>query len=223
MDEKEIREILGLKDEDIQKYIKKMNGNLSLLEKHIIPDNYPEEIEMSEYSLLPMLDEKIYRENIIRKSAFPLISKDWLSVLAEYLKGKKCLEIMAGSGMLTFALKEYGIDVIATDNKSWDMDGNIWTEIEELDAIKAVEKYIIERPFVIMSWPEMNHTAHEVVNKMRKLNPSARIVYIGEFGGCCADEDFVKDAENVQADFIKEINQKFKSWFGIHDLVLLLK
>jgi len=205
-----------------ENFIEEMTKNVDLLKKHIIPDSYPEDISNNIAFIFSFYDKMISRENIIQLSAFPLISKDWLKILAEYIGNEKCLEIMAGSGMLSYGLREFGVDIIPTDNYSW-KQANPWMDIEKMDCIDAIKKYGKERKYIIMSWPEMNDNAYKALITMRKVNPNAKMIYIGEFGECCADENFVNEAKIVDNEFAKRINNKFLSWCGIHDLLLILQ
>ena len=47
----------------------------------------------------------------IELSGFPMYTKKWIEPLAEFLKGKKCLEIMAGNSAWSYFLKQYGVDI----------------------------------------------------------------------------------------------------------------
>lgn len=61
------------------------------------------------------------RMPLIKYSSFILISKDWIKPFAEWIGQRKCLEIMAGHGMLSKALRDEGVNVIAvTDDFSWE-------------------------------------------------------------------------------------------------------
>ena len=172
-------------------------------ERHIIPETYP--IEVSACSDLDLFK---YRNRLIKAGSFSLVSYDWVRKLKEtIIKDSKCLEIMAGSGMLAKALKDVGCDVIATDNKSWkfinrdEREDRTWfdnpfTDVEELDCIDAIEKYGKDVDFVIVSWAYMDDTCYRALLKMREVNPECLMIYIGEYGDCCADENFTQAAES---------------------------
>lgn len=214
-------EIFHLKTENVEKYIDTMLEIKCNLEKQSLPDTYPEEITLFEYSVASLLNSQIARDEIVALSGFPLISKDWIQILADYLRGNKCLEIMSGLGCVSYALKAHGIDILATDDYSWEFS-NKWTTIEKMDCIDAIKKYAKERPYIILSWPEMNETAYLALLTMRKTNPDAKMIYIGEFGGCCASESFVKSVNRIEPEWTVKINEKFLSWCGIHDLVMIV-
>lgn len=162
------------------------------------------------------------RESVIALSSFPLIAKTWIKVLVEYIGKEKCIEIMAGSGMLAYTLKKMGVNIIATDNGDWDWKHK-WTDIEQMDYQKAIKCYMKDCSYLILSWPEMGENAYQALNLMRKENPKAKMIYIGEFGGTCADEKFVSEAKIADEEWIGKINKNFIHWAGIHDKVLILK
>lgn len=189
----------------------------------IIPQTYPREI-------LYYCSSR--RNKIIKHMGFALLSWDWLDYIVEFLKDKRCLEVMAGSGSLTYALKQKGVNIIATDNFSWDgmsdcnwnSDKEYWTDIENIDAIEAVEKYGEATDVIIMSWAYMDDTAYRVLQKMREVNPDCIMIFIGESeGGCTADISFYEAIYTVDDDLIDKANQNFKSWEGIYDRIWLVK
>lgn len=151
------------------------------------------------------------------------MSNDWLKILADYIQNEKCLEIMAGSGIITYGLKKMGFDILATDNFAWNDKWQSWVDIENTDCIDAIKKYAVERPVIVISWPEMGDIAYRALKELRAVNPDAKMVFIGEFGGCCANEDFCDTASRIDDEWSIRINKKFLSWCGIHDLTLILK
>ena len=212
-----------LYDINLDDYIMKMEGILNQLQNKEIPESYPKEIGSLGTMMAFSKNEKIFRENFILVSSYPLISKDWIRELIPLLKNKRCLEIMAGSGMLSKALSEEGIDIIATDSKEWDIDDS-WFDVEKLDAIEAINKYGKDIDYVICSWiPYQSTIGTKVIETMRQVNPNLKMIYIGELGGCCAEETFCYTVELLENEFISEANQKFKRWAGLRDKIYLLK
>lgn len=208
---------------DKESLISKIKENIEKLKRHQIPDSYPKEIESIDGLLvLSMHGQEYMRDSIIALSSFPLITKRWVKVLAKYLSGEKCLEIMSGSGMLAYALKEMEIDIIATDNMEWNWE-NKWTDVKQMDYKEAIKCYMKDCSYLILSWPEMGDGAYHALKLMRKENPKAKMIYIGEFGGACANEKFVDTAQIVDEEWIKKINENLMHWAGIHDGVLILK
>lgn len=173
-----------------------------------------------------------FRHQYTKKYGFSLIDKRWISTLINtVIKDGKVLEVMGGSGYLSWALNKMGVDnIICTDNYSWANDirpkwiNSIPFEVESLDAIDAIRKYGTDIDFLLMSWPYMDSLAYEVLTTIREVNPKATLIYIGEdYGGCTADDDFFGAVEYVDNDLAAKVNEVFPSFYGIHDRVYLCK
>jgi hypothetical protein len=155
---------------------------------------------------------------------FGFVSWRWLKPFAKWIGDRKCLEVMAGRGWLSYGLRELHIDVIATDNFSWhkkDMYKS-WndtkTEVEELDAIESVNKYGAEIDILIMSWAYMDNTAYQTIKRLYEVNPNALVVFIGEgSGGCTADHEFFDHFQPITDEGFQEVEDNYQRWDGIHD------
>ena len=64
------------------------------------------------------------RKIATERNMWTLVSRDWVKVLAERIKGKKVLEVMAGAGWLAKALSDEGIEIFATDDYRWEHFNN---------------------------------------------------------------------------------------------------
>jgi hypothetical protein len=144
---------------------------------------------------------------------WPILEKEWLDQLAKHLQGKKCLEIMAAGGAITKGLLDRDINIIATDNYSWnekeDVHTNLikFTHVEKLDAINSVTKYNNDYNTLICSWPPCDDCELAIAAK----NWSGEIIYIGEDnGGCNANDEFFNHFE-----ILDEI--EIPRWQGIYD------
>ena len=261
--EKFVRETLGLSFQPYERTERPVDNNGSefcnllneLIVNHKIPESIPNYV--SELGGIDIENHHLifeYRDRFIQYGGFSLVAYDWVRLLKEtIIKDSKCLEIMSGSGMLAKALKDVGCDVIATDNKTWGKDKrsrrvdwfeNPFTEIEEIDCIDAIDKYGKEVDFVIVSWAYMDDTCYRALLKMREVNPNCIMIYIGEYGDCCADENFTEAAvdfydslyeyQNNQLDKIVDnleemcesldkIRELYRNWWGIHDDIYLVK
>lgn len=193
------------------------------VENKQIPEYYPRE-------MINSLDGYRLRSNFIKKMGFALIANEWIKPLSQWISNRKCLEVMSGTGALSFALQQQGIDITATDDFSWkpheDWEGNnrLWAIIENVDAINAVEKYGESIDIIIMSWPYMDDIALKVLQKMREINPSCIMIYIGEgCGGCTADDDFHNTMNEIEDDEFEQAISDFKHWWGLHDYPQLIK
>lgn len=157
---------------------------------------------------------------------FAFVSWKWVNPFVKWLDGRKCLEVMAGRGWLTHALRQKGVNVIATDNFSWAKKRN-WEEpltpVDELDAIDSVRKFGADIDILIMAWPYMDDTAYEVIKELHKVNPSALVVYIGEGGGGCTASDlfFEHFKEEDDDTLFNRAAAEYERWEYLHDLMFL--
>ena len=214
----------NIKNEYIEECVKLFNDNLKLLEMNKIPESYNDMENILCHSGLYSL-----REEYVQKYGFIMVSKDWVFHIANLVKGHKCLEVMGGCGLLSQALYEEGVDIICTDDLSWENGSKPeWSNhrylVEDLDAICAIEMYGTNVDYVIMSWPYMDDTAYRCLMKLREVNPKASIIYIGEdWGGCTASNDFFENAEFYEDKRIEDANKVYANFPGIHDSIFILK
>lgn len=175
-----------------------------------------------------MIKETMMREKFVQMGMFGFVSWKWINPFSEWIGNRKCLEVMAGRGWLSYALRQKDIDVIATDNYSWARNlykqwNDTVTEVEELDAIESIEKYASSVDIVIMSWAYMDNTAYQVLKRLKEVNPNAILVFIGEgAGGCTADDDFYESFDILEDySFYKNVASNYERWESIHDRICI--
>lgn len=155
---------------------------------------------------------------------YGFVSWRWVNPFVEWLNGRKVLEVMAGRGWLSHALRLKGVEVIATDNFSW---GNTrgWkeplTEVIECDAVESVKLFGDKIDVLVMSWPYMDNTAFQVIKELHRVNPKALVVYIGENGGCTADDEFHDHFELLDDPEFEKADKMYQRWYGLHDYLML--
>jgi hypothetical protein len=158
-----------------------------------------------------------------------LLAYDWIQPLADWIGNRACLEIMCGSGALSKALQDCGVNIRATDDFSWDENHAVpwfrdpWTEITQMNAIQAIEAYGKEVDFVVCSWPFLSEDCYHALQKMREVNPTAKMIFIGEWCGATASDAFFAAAQVVEAPDFQEAVRNFKSLYGIRDYPYLLR
>ena len=156
-----------------------------------------------------------------RAGMYALVSWAWVTPLAEWIGDRKVLEVLSGRGWLAYALREKGIDLIATDNFSWGQShrDKALTEVIEMDALDAVEKYGESTDILILSWPPYGEEiAYRAMKKLYDINPNAVIVFIGEgSGGCTADDNFFDHFEPLYNDSFSPVIEGYESWHTLHD------
>ncbi len=169
----------------------------------IIPKKPPSELKA--------IDTLFSRYEYIKRAGFTYLAWNWIKPLAKFLDGKICLEVMAGSGALSYALKNQGAHIITTDSMEWHeyeceysyWKSNLYTYMEKLDALEAIEKYGKQIDILIMSWPYMDNTAYQVIKKLNEVNSNALVLYIGEdYYGCTADDEFFDYFKVIENDAI---------------------
>lgn len=166
------------------------------------------------------------REVTIPLVGFVPLDKTFIQSLSNFIGDKKCLEILAGKGSLTKGLKDNGINIIATDNFSWNARLNLsdlWTDVENIDCLEAIRKYVKDVDFIICSWIPMDDIGYDIVKLMNELNPECKMILIGESeGGCTATEKFFNNIVD-EPDTFDIVNEKFNSWAFIYDHVRVVK
>lgn len=217
--------------DNIEKMAKNYVAILEQLKNHQIPEAYP---EADRYPFLfgeKSLDEGslFVRDEVIRLCGYCYISYNWIRPLAEWIGERNCLEIMCGSGALSFALQSCGVQIHATDDYSWERQNakwfqQPWTEIEKIDCVEAIQKYGLEIEIIVCSWLYMNDTCYLSLQEMRRINPNMQMIYIGELaGGATASDAFFDIMEDVEDDSFYEAVKSFRSAYGIHDRIFLIK
>ena len=79
---------------------------------------------------------------------------------------------MCGSGALSYALQACGVQLIATDNFSWQENASFWyehpwTDIQLMDCLEAIREYGSRTDLVICSWPYMDDTCYQALLESR--------------------------------------------------------
>lgn len=161
------------------------------------------------------------RHFYISKGMFAFVSHRWVKPLSEWVGNRSVLEIMSGAGHLAYSLRSYGVNLVATDNYSWQLKHGwpIITPIEQLDAASALAKYGQRADILLISWPYMDSTAYLSIQKFHQLNPNGLIVYIGEGqSGCTADDLFFDHFQDIEDDKLFNLAaKKFQSWPSLND------
>ncbi|KAA9007339.1 hypothetical protein F4V43_02310 [Paenibacillus spiritus] len=60
--------------------------------------------------------EARYKYN--KEGMFAFVSWRWINPFVEWIDNRRCLEVMAGRGILSYALRQKGVDIITTDDFS---------------------------------------------------------------------------------------------------------
>jgi hypothetical protein len=206
----------------------------------------PDEIPIKPYTFHDLLDGKSLspvdlirsvrlRHYYISQGMFAFVSWKWVKPLATFIDKKKVLEVMAGRGILAYALRELGINMIATDDFSFarsvqsgvhypEFSFASWkdpvTDIEEMDALDAIENYGSIVDYLLVSWPYPNIALH-IIRKMYEVNPKALVIFIGEMSPANVCGDFANHFSLIDDPLFKEAAANYESWETVHDKLLL--
>lgn len=180
-----------------------------------------------------LYQSEIMNFSLLYLSSFAVITKDWRDCMLLILRNKKVLEVACGNGMLTKALRDEGIDVIATnqdistnEDKHSIFVSRPWiSDIERIDAVEAVRKYGKDVDFIILSWPPYEDLLDlNVLKAMREVNQSCRLIIIGEVYGCTGSTEFQDVAVDAAIGYEERYaNTYFSSRKGIRDFVQFYK
>lgn len=151
----------------------------------------------------------LYRSVVTKASMWAIVDMTWTKQLAEKIGDRTVLEVMSGRGWLCKALKEHGVDIVGTDMHVSDPV----CEIEELDAIAAINRYKNRSDVLLMSWPPYAKTiCEEVINEW---GDEKEMIVIGENSGGCTGTDRFWDELYDH----KIMDVSIPRWPAIHDHV----
>lgn len=202
----------------------------SIVETGEVPERYPDYFYTEGGQ--PYYELRLY---FCKNCSWSLISGELVRLLKdEVIKDGRCLEICAGQGMLSASLQKAGVDITATDSRSWmdadEMDIRTFCEVIHKKGVPAIRNYSEQWKgidFVVVSWPEHNNSSIEdCLETMREYSPDCRMIYLGELkGGRNATDHFFHMA--VECDEYKEtlekINAAYPRWPGLHDAVRIFR
>ncbi len=160
------------------------------------------------------------RHKVVKTSAWFLLTAEVAILLSDLIKGKRVVEVLAGTGFLAHHLRELsGLsreDYRAYDNRSshYDRkDANYGVTIKN-----ALNSNLKQADVVIMTWPPYAEKIGErIVKKMRK---GQILIYNGENqGGCCGNDQMFDhlDSHFIKHDITDELEDYHTSYFGIRD------
>lgn len=176
-------------------------SNSILYIMHLIDIEYPYHLrdipfdsnELYQYLDLLKFDVKLFQ----RKWSFaiPTIkSLQWITgTLIEKtgLDNPTILELGAGKGLWSYLLQEMGLNIIATDDNSWDLStgktfGKTFTNVEIITGVKALKRW--KTDVLFMCWPIPDGKLNAKYLKLFKGN---WLLYIGEgYGDATGGDEF---------------------------------
>lgn len=182
---------------------------LSRLQKHDLPKYPLPKLGMSNQFIYDHLidypglmeDSGIlenFRQIVIENfGIWHIFSKTWIEDLKIFCgKNSHNFEVMAGNAVISTFLPH----TIATDNLNWhgqDVEKpHPWTQIEQIDALKAVQKYSMYVDNIIMAWsPDHDEIDWQILKELRRSNFQGNFIVIGEPNGATNSAKFWEEAQ----------------------------
>ena len=163
-------------------------------------------------------------------SMYGFVSSDFVRDLSVYTDGQPVLELMAGHGYISAGLKALvpAQKIIATDNEDWrtqpdPTSAKPVTDVENMDAIAALDMYGENVSTVIMSWaPDTTDADWQGLQYIRD-NPyrfDFDFIVIGEKDGATDSDVFWHEAELEE---VPALNAHHQSFDLIDERVYLVK
>lgn len=163
-------------------------------------------------------------------SMYGFVSNDFVRDLSAYTDGQPVLELMAGHGYISAGLKAIAPEqkIIATDNEDWrtqpdPTSAKPVTDVENMDAIAALDMYGENVSTVIMSWaPDTTDADWQVLQYIRdnQYRFDFDFIVIGEKDGATDSDVFWHEAEVEE---VPALNAHHHSFDLIDERVYLVK
>lgn len=163
-------------------------------------------------------------------SMYGFVSSDFVRDLSAYTDGQPVLELMAGHGYISAGFKAIAPaqKIIATDNEDWrtqpdPTSAKPVTDVENMDAIAALDMYGENVSTVIMSWaPDTTDADWQVLQYIRdnQYRFDFDFIVIGEKDGATDSDVFWHEAEVEE---VPALNAHHQSFDLIDERVYLVK
>jgi 16S rRNA G966 N2-methylase RsmD len=141
------------------------------------------------------LSSGVQRDKHIKEYGFPILTKECLDTLSDFLKSKKCLDAGAGSGYLSYFLDQRGVVVTASEKF---ISGNgygfkkIWKNDHAGDSLDLLPG---DFDAVLLAWPP--YESEFGMNVLTKMTKGQLLVYQGEgMGGCTGNDEMHESLKN---------------------------
>lgn len=169
-------------------------------------------------SLREYIDDSKARSDYIASTAYGRITPE---VVAALVSHGPWIEVAAGTGALTAAIKLAGGWSIASDDYSWNSRPIYGTpnwvgsvgRVHKLDGMRAAS-HLKRHPRIglLMSWPYMEEWPTKAA---RQIPIGQKLAYIGEGMGGCTGADSLYELLDDDFTLLEEVN--FAQWYGLHD------
>ena len=160
------------------------------------------------------INEYYRRKHFTENYSWAVPTQKVIDDLKRFVGNDTVLEIGSGKGLWAYLLKSIGINVIATDIKKYQSS---FTDIEEMDSIKAVNKYLNANVLMFI-WPSYDESwAYEALKNFH----GNKVIYIGEGVGGCTGDDNLCNLLSEKFQLINDTEDNLLQWHAIYDRVYL--
>lgn len=184
----------------------KVKDYISCLRRETIPSEPPDglvprhERHYGNYGRVgDYMDYHRARERATHMGCWTVVDKIWTAALADWINGRRVLEVMAGRGWTAKALKECGVKITATDDDSWNKQHskspNVFP-VQRMSARDAVAHYGRSHDLLLVSWPPYGDT--EIDMACDSWGSDKPIIFIGEMGAACATDEFCDTLQRIE-------------------------
>lgn len=139
------------------------------------------------------------------------VDLEWTKHAAEWIGSRKTLEVMSGRGWLASALRHHGVDLVATDDGSWDTGGKHVTEVLKRNATRAVKEFS-DAEVLVMAWPPLGSMGAQVA--LKAWGRERPVLFVGEIRGCTGTEHMTRV---MMRGWECRLRWGYRSWRGFHD------
>lgn len=167
-----------------------------------------------------LMSEFYKRQYFTSKYGWSVPNEKAVEEIKDFVSGDSIIEIGSGYGMWAKIMQDAGISITPTD--SFGNRGNYvphkdkdFTDIEDLEVTKALEKYG-NYNVLMMSWPPCDDP---LANNALKSFGGSKLIFIGEGdGGCTGDKNFFNE---LDANWNEVKYVQIPRWNGIYDALYL--
>ena len=187
--------------------------------KKIYPNESDEKIQ--EWARDSYMREHYRKDAFHQNYGWSVPTQEAVQKIKEFVGNGSIIEVGGGLGLWGKLLRDEGVNIVSTnrsynkfnkkDKKHIDIEKKRFIDIEELDHLKAIEKYG-DFEILLMSWPPYDDPmAYETLKNFR----GNKVVFIGESGGGCTGCGkfftlLYNEWERIQSIGIPQ-------WTGLHD------
>lgn len=163
-----------------------------------------------------------------RFGIWALLTFNFLKRWTQVFPDQTYLEIMAGNGLFSYGLRQFGQHVITTDDLSWGQSSqttnDLWTPVIPLDALSAVKTYGTTVDAIVMVWSQdQNPIDYQVLQTVRQTCPDTNFFVLGERYGATNSSQFWRAAQLIDSKALQRVNQLYPRFDLIQDQVYLVQ